>query len=898
MNESFVGRERRPFIGGNGSIEGKNRNLFARLYWVASLAVLLFLAVTQGFSQEPARLSGAVKDSTGSIIPNATVELKNDKTAEIKKASTGPLGEYSFTELPAGGYTIQISAPGFASQKQPISLIAGQTANLDLELFVAGEVQSVSVSGETDPYNVVPVQPSSTALGLPEKIEETPRSVSSAGSELLNLYSARTVNDLVTVVPGSYTGGYFGIPGSVFLRGDIADNYFRGFRRVENRGNYQTPLDASDHIEIVAGPPSPIYGPGRMGGFMNFYPKTVRSEGAKWMDKGHGAVVGRFGEYNDKVGSAEYGLPFKIGSHRSGAYVMFEGKGSDSFYKEVFDRYVLGQIAFDTELSSKWRLAYGFQGYNDQGIQALGWNRVTQDLIDHQTYLAGNPAVNLSSNGTNIGPQDISPGQLNTFAWQQDMGAVFPYYGNYADYALDPATVHPVKLSMNRIMVDNTGDFLSATTYTAYLDVVGEIKPGVTFKNQSFYDRLNSQKFSSYGFGADYRPWTVENKSTLTFTLHPESVVSMNVFAGYDFTRVAVTAGEERDDYQVVDRRDLSLGATPNDRMQGPWDSNPSIPFQYLNKGMYTDHGLFWLSDIDFWNRLVFTIGARLDRYSPDFWGRDSGYGALTHEKAKNTGGLFNGSVSYRTPIHLVPYFTAATSRFLDLGQGNEIDASEIPGGTYVQPSSLYEGGVKTSLSQTFFGSLAFFRQKRSAWNSQTLALDYFKSKGAELEVRAFLFKRLSLTGAFTWQQPQQLNAPFLLGIPGTLLGLTPEQSYGGKFEGLATIFPHQGAYAVAGQPHWVASPFGTFNITRNIGFLIGTTWVASVKAGYVSNVVLPSYALSRGSVFYRRKNYEVNFGINNMFDAKYFQSQYLFEDSLVKPGELRTMGGTVRYTF
>ena len=904
MNRSFAGRARLFFLSGSRSIVIKNSNgllgvsPLVRLSWMASLTAFLCLAVTVAFSQESATLSGMVKDSTGSSIPNAAVALTNNRTAEIKKAVTGPTGGYSFTNLAAGDYTIQISAQGFATQQKPIPLAVGQEASLDLSLSIAEEVQSVSVTGETDPYSVIPDQPTSSVFGLPEKVEEIPRSVSNADSELLNLYSARTVNDLVTVVPGSYTGGYFGIPGSVFLRGDIADNYFRGFRRVENRGNYQTPLDASDHIEIVAGPPSPIYGPGRMGGFMNFYPKTVLSEGAKWMDKGHGAVVGRFGEYNDKVGSAEYGLPFKIGSHRSGAYAMYEQKGSDSFYKGVFDRYKLGQIAFDMELSPKWRLSYGFQGYNDQGIQALGWNRVTQDLIDHQTYLAGSPAVNLSSNGVNIGPNDISPGQLNTFAFQQDMGAVFPYYGNYADYALDPSTVHTVKLPLNQIMVDDTSDFLSATTDTAYFDVVGEIKPGITVKNQSFYDRLNSQKFSSYGFGADYRPWTVENKSTVSFSWHPESVVSMNAFAGYDFTRVEVSAGEERDDYQVVDRRDLSAGATPNDRMQGPWDSNPSIPFQYFNKGVYSDDGLFWLSNFDFWNRLLFTIGARLDRYSPDFWGRDSGYGALTHEKAKNTGGLFNGSVSYRTPLHLTPYFTAATSRFLDLGQGNEIDASEIPGGTYVQPSTLYEGGVKTSVAQTFFASLAFYRQKRSAWDSQTQALDYFKSKGAELEARAFLLKRLTLTGALTWQEPQQLNAPFLLAIPGSLLGLTPEQSYGGKFEGLAYIFPHQGAYPVAGQPHWVASPFGTLNVNRNIGFLIGTTWVASVKAGYVSNVVLPSYSLSRGSVFYRRKNYEVNFGINNMFDAKYFQSQYLFEDSLVKPGELRTVGGTVKYTF
>jgi iron complex outermembrane receptor protein len=245
-----------------------------------------------------------------------------------------------------------------------------------------------------------------------------------------------------------------------------------------------------------------------------------------------------------------------------------------------------------------------------------------------------------------------------------------------------------------------------------------------------------------------------------------------------------------------------------------------------------------------------------------------------------------------------MPYFTASTSRFLDLGQGNEIDASEIPNGTYIEPSSMYEGGLKTDVSQKFYSAFSFYRQKRAQWDNQTLSLDYFKGKGAEWELRAFLLKRLSLTGAFTWQEPQQLNAPFLLAIPGTLLGLTPQQSYGGKFEGVATIFPQKSAYPVAGQPHWVASPFATVNVTKNIGVLVGTTWVAAVKAGYVSPVILPSYAVWRGSVFYRKEKFQVNFGINNMFDAKYFQSQYLFEDSLVKPGEQRSVGGTIRYTF
>lgn len=866
---------------------------------MASLVLLLHFAVAVGFSQGTASLSGMVKDSTGSAIPKAEVRLTNDKAAWSKETLSDPTGAYSFTGLAAGTYTINVSAPSFVNLSQPVAITSGATT-LDLALTVAAEAQSVSVSGETDPYSVVTEQPTNSVFGLAQNVDEIPRSVTEVDSALLNLYSAKTVNDLVTVVPGSYTGAYFGIPGSVFLRGDIADNYFRGFRRVENRGNYETPIDASDHIEVVAGPPSPIYGPGRMGGFMNFYPKTVLSESAQWMDKGHGAVVGRFGQYSDNVGSAEYGLPFKVNGHRAGAYTFFEDKDSGSFYKGAFGKYILGQLAIDMELSPKWRLSMGFQGYNNQGIQGLGWNRVTQDLIDNHMYQAGSPALNLSTNGLNIGPPSLAPGTLNTFAFQQDMGAVFPYYSNAPDYALNPSTMQMVKLPLNQILIDPQNDFLDADTYTAYFDVVGNLKPGITFKNQSFFDKLNSQKFSSYGFGADYRPWVVENKSTLTFTWLPNHAVTMNAYAGFDYTRVQVSAGEERDDFQVVDRRDISAGPTANDRMQGPWDSTPRIAFQYDQIGLYSDYGLFWLSDFDFWNKLTFTVGARYDRDSPDFWGRDSGYGPLTQASASNNAGMVHGSLSYRLPFHLTPYVTVATSRFFDLGQGNEIDYSEIQNGEYLEPSTLYETGVKSDVAQKFYGSIDFYHQKRSQWDNQDLTLDYFKSKGVEMELRAFLLRRLTLTGAFTWQEPQELNAPFLLAIPPSLLGLTAQQAYGGKFEGVASgiIAPHPGAFAVGGQPHWVASPFGTVNVTKNVGVLLGTTWTAAVRAGYVSPVILPSYAVWRSSVFYRREKYEFDLGVNNMFNSTYFQSQYLFEDSLVKPGVLRTIGGTVRYDF
>jgi iron complex outermembrane receptor protein len=69
------------------------------------------------------------------------------------------------------------------------------------------------------------------------------------------------------------------VPGALNIRGTLAENYFRGFKRVENRGTYSTPIGGAAQIEIVRGPPTPIYGAGKVGGMLNFIPKSARDEG-------------------------------------------------------------------------------------------------------------------------------------------------------------------------------------------------------------------------------------------------------------------------------------------------------------------------------------------------------------------------------------------------------------------------------------------------------------------------------------------------------------------------------------------------------------------------------------------------------------------------------------------
>jgi outer membrane receptor protein involved in Fe transport len=129
-------------------------------------------------------------------------------------------------------------------------------------------------------------------------------------------------------------------------------------------------------------------------------------------------------------------------------------------------------------------------------------------------------------------------------------------------------------------------------------------------------------------------------------------------------------------------------------------------------------------------------------------------------------------------------------------------------------------------------------------------------------------------------------------------LGLTDQEAYGGRFIGVASIFGIKAPVRVAGQPPVVASVFGTYSPTRNFGFTLGTTYVDKVMAGYITNVMLPSYAVWRGSAYYERGKYSATLAVNNVTDKHYFTSQFLFWDVFVKPSELRTLSLTMSYRF
>ena len=80
---------------------------------VFSLAVLLLLTSAALAQLTTADILGTVTDQTGASIPNASVTLTNLGTNDQRTVQSNGSGDYTFTLLPVGHYSVSVKAAGF-----------------------------------------------------------------------------------------------------------------------------------------------------------------------------------------------------------------------------------------------------------------------------------------------------------------------------------------------------------------------------------------------------------------------------------------------------------------------------------------------------------------------------------------------------------------------------------------------------------------------------------------------------------------------------------------------------------------------------------------------------------------------------------------------------------------
>src|SRR5262245_48980625 len=99
------------------------------------IAVFFFARVGLATAQSPTgSIVGVVQEPSGAAVREARVEVVNNSTALARTIVTSTQGEFSFPALPAGGYEVNVEAPGFQSTIRHADVEAGTTTKADLTL--------------------------------------------------------------------------------------------------------------------------------------------------------------------------------------------------------------------------------------------------------------------------------------------------------------------------------------------------------------------------------------------------------------------------------------------------------------------------------------------------------------------------------------------------------------------------------------------------------------------------------------------------------------------------------------------------------------------------------------------------------------------------------------------
>jgi len=265
---------------------------------------MLLLAAT-ALATAFATVRGIVHDPQHRPIADAEVVLKAEHSEFAQTARTSPEGEFRFDAIPVGEYRITVSRPGFAAQEEALTVLSGTAPILHLELQVARQAQTVTVTSDAPPAQAESVTP--TTLVTRTEIAETP------GAALTNSLAIIT-----NYVPGAYyTHDQLHVRGGHQVSWLIDGVSIPNTNIASNLGPQIDPKDM-DALEAQRGSYSADYGD-RTYGIFNVAPRTgfERSNEAELL-----VTAGNFYQTDDQ-------LNFGGHTNRFAYYASLSGNRTD-----------------------------------------------------------------------------------------------------------------------------------------------------------------------------------------------------------------------------------------------------------------------------------------------------------------------------------------------------------------------------------------------------------------------------------------------------------------------------------------------------------------------------------------------------------------------------------------
>ncbi len=462
-------------------------SIFHRRFTVLAMAALICAATGHAQSVgNSGSVNGTVLDSTGAVVPQAKVELRNPVSGLDRSAVTDSSGRFEFTNVPFNPYHLSVTAEGFAAYARDVEPRSSVPVTVAVKLQVAGSVTSVTVEAnggdlvETDPTFHTDVD-----KNLFEKMPLESRS--SSVSSLVTLSTPGIAADSNGLFHGlgDHAENSFSVDGQ-----PITDQQSKVFSN-------QIPMDAIQSMEVISGAPPAEYGD-KTSVVIN-----VTTQSGLGATTPHGALTTSYGSF----GTANIGLNLAYGGKNWGNFISASGLNTGRFLdppefavmhdkgneENLFDR-----VDYQLSTADSVHLNFGF---------TRSWFQ-TPNSYDSQNATPWNGVVvnngGLNPNGNVVGPAD-QRSQIQTFnvapSWTRLISATsvftlgafvrhdqFNYYPSGNPFAdLGPTDLQRETVGQNRTLT-NTG----VRSELSYVKGVQNIKAGAvyeqTFLNES--DRL------------------------------------------------------------------------------------------------------------------------------------------------------------------------------------------------------------------------------------------------------------------------------------------------------------------------------------------------------------------------------------------------------------------------
>jgi hypothetical protein len=181
----------------------------------------LILTSVPGFAQSDlGSIQGVVKDPSASVVPNATVSVRNTVSGLERRTKTTEAGGYTITSIPSGVYTVVVEAAGFKKfESLNNKLDAASTLGIDVTLTIGAASETVEVTA--------------SATALQTESATVQKLITREQIDSLELNGRNPVG-LASLVPGARGGNLAGLSFG-FNQGP---SNFNGSRNPENLITY------------------------------------------------------------------------------------------------------------------------------------------------------------------------------------------------------------------------------------------------------------------------------------------------------------------------------------------------------------------------------------------------------------------------------------------------------------------------------------------------------------------------------------------------------------------------------------------------------------------------------------------------------------------------------------